>query len=380
LEVCHSKKRRIWISLILLAGGAAAFVPLTHGLLAMRLMFAFRNLASGATGEDLRIIVDRVERQRGRNRYEALSYRRADSYPERAVMLTAGISELGCYHPRLMALCRSLANQGFLIVTPDIRMFRQFRMSPEAMEEIAFWFEQIHTLEAAKKVRQVGLAGISFSGTLALITAARPGIRDRVAYVLGIGAYDDPLRCSHEWFKPGPVTVSPGYFPTRFYAKWIIMLASLEMLPKKEERLFLQKVLEDLLQQRNPPPPPREITPAAERWYRLALLREDQSDPDLARQIEEHLVPILYRQITPDGLAEEVRCPVFLVHGAYDDLIPAEESRRLCRRLTHAPCHLLISPFLTHTHPLQKSLSWSDKANAAFRFFLFLYSFAEVVQ
>jgi pimeloyl-ACP methyl ester carboxylesterase len=343
------------------------------------LMLALQSLAGGSSAEDLPVVQDKVSRRQGNQYFDALLYRPSGVIPERAIVLIAGLSELGCYHPRLMAFSRSLADKGFLVLTPDISMFRQFQIAPEAMDEIVFWFEQVKTLPGANKIRCIGLGGISFSGTLALITAVRPEIREQVAYLLAIGPYDDPLRCSRGWFATGPVTVGPGYYPTRFYAKWIIIRAALDMLPVAEERRFMHEVLGNLLLQKHIPQAPPNLSPQAARWYRLALMREDESDPELARQIEEHLAPRLYRRIVPERAATEVRCPVFLVHGAHDDLIPPEESLALRARITHARSYLLVSPFLTHTHPLEKPLLWKEKLRGMIEIFAFFYSFARVV-
>jgi pimeloyl-ACP methyl ester carboxylesterase len=277
-----------------------------------------------------------------------------------------------------MSVSRALADRGFLVITPDIRMFREFRIGPQALDEIVFWFDQVKTLTGGDKIRRLGIGGISFSGTLALIAAARPEVRDRVAYVLAIGPYDDPLRCTRGWFGSGPVTVGEGYYPTRFYAKWIIMLAAIDLVPGADERLYLHSVLIALLLQKQVPERPAGLSEAATRWYRLALMREDQSDAELTRKIEDHLNPSLYRPITPDRAATEVRCPVFLVHGAYDDLIPPEESLRLRSRLTHSKCYLLVSPFLTHTHPLDKPLSWREKSAGIVDIFFFFFSLSRV--
>jgi dienelactone hydrolase len=372
-------RARWYIVAIAVAVVGAAYVPACNLFFAARLMVALKSLASGSTAQDLPVLVEKVARRRGDQNLESLVYRPARRRPERAVVLVAGISELGCYHPRLVALSRSIADKGFLVVTPDIRMFREFRMEPEALNEIDFWFEQVPALEAGGKVRKVGLAGISFSGTLALITAARPAIRDRVAWVLAIGAYDDPLRCSREWFAAGPITVGPGYLPTRFYAKWIVMLAALDLLPSEEERRFLHAALVDLLLQKPAPAPPSRFSPEATRWYRLALMPEDQEDPELARLIEAYLTPRLYTQVTPDRAATDVRCPVFLVHGAQDDLIPPEESRRLHQRIGARSC-LLVSPFLTHTHPNDKPISRAETSEAILDMLIFFYRFARVAR
>ena len=107
-------------------------------------------------------------------------------------------------------------------------------------------------------------------------------------------------------------------------------------------------------------------------------MREDQSDPGLTLQIKQHLTPKLYRPITPEEAAQKIHCPVFLVHGEYDDLIPSSESVSLRARLTKATTYLLVSPFLTHTHPLERPLGIGDRVAGAARIFVFFYHFAEV--
>ena len=372
-------RQRLSVMLVALVLGLAAYAPLKRALFAVRLLVSVRSLAAGATAEDLHVSQERVTRHREGRDLESLVYRPAGTQPDRALLLVAGISEQGCYHPRLMAVSRSLAAQGFVVVTPDIRMFREFMISPEALDEIAFWFHQIKELPGGDRIQRVGLGGISFSGTLALIAAARPEIRDRVAYVLAIGPYDDPLVCTRGWFGAGPITVGDGYYPTRFYAKWIIMVTALEMLPDPKEREFIHEVLVALLLQKKVPDPPPALSDDSRRWFRLAVMRENESDPELTRQIEAYLTPRLYRKITPDRAGPEIRCPVFLVHGAYDDLIPPDESRRLRSRLTRAKSYLLVSPFLTHTHPLDKPLGWGEQLKGLADIAGFFYRFAQVV-
>ncbi len=371
--------RRFWfLVVLLLALAPVLYRPAADAWFAGRLLLAVKSLAEGEDGRDLGVVEEKVTRRDGWRELEALVYRSSESRPRRGIVLVPGISELGCYHPRLQALSRHLAAVGFLVVTPDIREFREFRMPPQAMDQIEFWFRQVPGL--ASNVARTGLAGISFSATLAAITGTRPKIAGQVAFVFGIGAYDDPLRCTREWFAPGPITVNPGYYPTRFYAKWIIMLAALDLLSDERERRFLDSVLTNLLLQKAVPACEEWLSAAGSRWYRLALMREDQSDPELARQIENHLTPKLYAAISPATVAAEVRCPVFLVHGAHDDLIPPDESRRLSARFVNASTHVLISPFLTHTHPMQREPGRWEKTMAVLRTLRFFYEFASVVR
>jgi pimeloyl-ACP methyl ester carboxylesterase len=373
--------RRRWLILAAaLCAAVLVYTPAANLMLAARLLIAIKSVADGQTGESLDVIQTRVHRANGAEDEEALVYRPAKATPARAVVLVPGISELGCYHPRLMALSRYLAANGFLVVTPDIRQLRRFRMSPEAVDQISFWFRQIPTLDSGSRIRVTGLSGISFSATLAVLAAARPDVRDRVSFIFGIGAYDDPLRCSQGWFAAGTVTMSPGYYPTRYYARWIVMLGALELVPRKEERHFLESALTDLLSLKPALPAPSDLSQTAQRWYRLALMPEDQSDPEITKAIEDHMTARLYKMISPEAAAAGIRCPVFLVHGAYDDLIPPEESRRLALRFVNVPVHVLVTPFLTHTHPAQQEAKGTGKVRAVTEIAGFFYEFARVVR
>jgi len=358
---------------------AFAYNPVANVILACRLLLAVKSLASGATGEGLSVTQTKVHQEIGERRLEALVYQRSGSNPKHAVMLLSGVSELGCYHPRLVALSRTLADKGFLVLTPDIEMFRRFEVSPDAIGEILFWYEEISQLRRARGARGAGIIGISFSVTLALMAAARPEIRDSVPYVMGIGSYQYLVRCTQTWFASGPRTVAEGYYPTRFYGKWVVMTAALDMLAKQDERKFLREALLRLLLQKPPPPMPETLSQEARRWYQRATMPEDRSDPELARAIEIHLQP-LFRRLSPDEAASEVRCMVFLAHGAYDDLIPPEESVELRRRMKQARSYILISPSLTHTHPLGRVLDWGAKTRAQWDMFSFFYQLARAAR
>ncbi len=374
------KKGKWAIAIVLPVLAAAACVPLANVLFAARLASALLSLASGSAGNQLSVQETKIQRKMKDQVVEALVYRPAMTYPKRALILVPGISELGCYHPRLMALCRYLADKGFLVVTPDIVPFREFEISAEPIDQIEFWFRQVPTIEGGRQASRTGLAGISFSASLALIAAAHPGIRKEISFFLGIGPYFDLQRCFRWWFAAGPLTVGEGYYPTRFYAKWIIMNAALGMLPARHDREFLHEVLIDLLLQKKVPAEDSALTPEGKRWYRLAVMRENQTDQGLSQAIDAYLSPILFRQLDPKEAAKEVRCPVFLLHGAYDDLIPPEEGRDLQANVTGAPCYLLVSPFLTHTHPLDKSFTIPEKAEAVMGSLAFFYRFASTVR
>ena len=352
--------------------------PLRDLVLAARIARVLQKQAANSTGEGLAIKETKIRRPAKSGSYEALIYRPTKLPAERAIIIVAGLSEMGCYHPSLIAFSRMMADAGFLVITPDVEMFRKFQISAEPAEQFVFWYNQIGTLEGSEKVCKTGLAGISYSGTLALIAAARDEVRDRVAFAMGIGPYFNLTRCAREWFASGPVTVSAGYYPTRFYAKWIVMLAALDLVREGEDRQFLRSLLDALLLQKNVPPLPAGLTAEGFRWYRLATMREDESDSELARQIEDYMVARVFGALDPRDSLRKLRCPAFFLHGAYDDLIPPGESMELHHRIANS--YLLVSPFLTHTHPSDKPLSFLQRVRAAVDAVRFCYQFSRAIR
>jgi len=365
--------RRRALAAILLVAAGALYVPAANFIFATRMAAAIRRLASGDDGRALAVTQATIRRRFGDRELAALVYGPEDAVPDRAVLLVAGVSELGCRHPRLVALARTLADKGFAVLSPDIESFRRFEVSPEVIEEIAFWYRELPHASEAPRLRRSGIIGISFSGTLALMTAARPDIRDSVDFVVAVGPYDDLARLGRGWLAAGPATVPEGRYPTRCYGKWLLMISALDMIEDPNERRFFADALRRLLVEGKAPPAPADLSAAGSRWYRLAVMRETESDPELEHAIQEHLEP-LCRRMSPEGARDRLRSPVFLAHGAFDDLIPPAESRALAARLRPDEVHLLVTPFLTHTHPLEQPLTLGEKARGVRDLVAFLYA------
>jgi pimeloyl-ACP methyl ester carboxylesterase len=371
-------KKWLWCCAILLIAILLLWHPVKHLVWSARLGISMLKLASGTKTQKPDVIETKIRRQYGDQNYEALCYRPSHTPAVSAVILAAGLSEKGCYHPSLIALSRMLAANGMLVLTPDIREFREFKIAVEPIYQLVFWHRQIATLAEGEAVRKIGFAGISFSGTLALIAAAQPEIRDNVAFVLGIGPYSNLVRCTKEWFAAGDAHEGNGSYPTRFYAKWLIMRAALEMLPSSGDRRFLDQVLKNLILFRKALPADPALTSEGLRWYNLAIMHPGQTDEDILTLIIQRLGTGIYPQLDPQEALKNLRCPLFLIHGAYDDLISPRESAELHQRYPRS--HLMINPYLTHTHPTGKPLTLRQKLSIGVDTVGFCYQLARVIQ
>jgi pimeloyl-ACP methyl ester carboxylesterase len=377
-----SRMRKIWIAAPLIAL-ILLWNPLSRLVYAIRIASTFQQMASGKEGQYPDVRATKISRRVGGREYVALVYRSTKAVPTKALIFEPGISELGCYHPKLIALARFFAEQGLLVITPDVEEFRHLQISAEPIDQFLLWHHEAETMDGAQKARKVGLAGVSYSGALALIAAAEPAIREKTAFVVSIGSYHNLIRCTELWFSNEPDDRSAEnnstklYARSKFYARWVIMLAALDMLPVEQDRIFLKNTLTNLLLQKDIPQPQQELTSEGARWYNMAIARNIM-DPELSQAIQKHLAGRLYRRLDPEPALRNLHCPVFLIHGAYDDLIPSTESLELHQRLPNS--ELLISPFLTHTQPSNAKLSWKQKAAAGINALIFCYRFSKVMR
>jgi pimeloyl-ACP methyl ester carboxylesterase len=373
----HSAKLR-WILMGILVAGILLWNPFGRIFVSVRLARSLHSLALGASGESLPVKTAEIRVQNGDQVYRALSYYPSKSPPARAVILLAGLSELGCDHPRLIAFSRHLADLGLMVITPDLREYRNFQLSAAPITQILFWHKRIPSLEGGDKVQAIGIAGISFSGTIALMAAADPEIRQKAAFVVAIGPYFDLARCARYWFSPSPQAPPGISYGGKFYAKWIIMRAALDMMKENKDRIFLHNVLNALLLQNKLMPVDPDLTAEGKRWYALAAMPGTYSDPELSEEIENRLASAIYSSLNPEKALEAIACPVYIIHGADDDLIPAKESLDLHQSLRRS--HLLITPFISHTQPSGDSLSFKKKTKALLDMAIFGFHLSRVIE
>lgn len=276
----------------------------------------------------------------------------------RPVVVLSGVHPEGIDDPRLAHFARSLAAIGLGAVTPELPGIFDFEIGPEAtdlIEDIAAW-----TAESPEVGRghRVGLAGISFSGGLAVVAAGRESVRDRIAFVLAIGGHGDLPRtldtlaggiltdsseATTDAFglaivlaSVAPRVVPPEQVaPLRQWARTFLTAAHLPFDDPAREQLFVEAgALAAAL------PEPAAGLAARAQAADSAALR-----PDLLPHVRELAGdPALSPERSPAPAA-----PVYLLHGIDDPVIPPEESVRLAAHLRpHVPVRVLLTPVLTH--------------------------------
>jgi dienelactone hydrolase len=278
----------------------------------------------------------------------------------RTIVLTPGVHAEGIDEPRLTRFARDIAAGGFTVLTaelPDLLRYEITLRLPDQIEDLAVWLATRRTLAPDGRV---GLVGISFSGGLSLVAAGRSSLAGRVAFVLSFGGHGDLAR-TMRYLCTGRQADGTSRPPHDYgvviillnYAPFIVAAEQVEPL-RAGIRTFLEASHVDMV----------DKTAARVIFDRAIAMEADLPEPargllhavntrDVARLgplLERHLEAIpLPDDVSPERAAA-TRAPVFLLHGADDNVIPAIESALLAARLRRegTPVHLLVTPLVTH--------------------------------
>lgn len=277
-----------------------------------------------------------------------------------ATLLVPGVHAEGVDEPRLVKFARDIASTGRIVVTvelPDLKQYSITTRSTDMIEDAALW---LATQSGHAPDGRVGMMGISFAGGLSIVAAGRPSLRDRVAFVLSFGGHGDLPRTLH-YLCTG---VEPDGAQRRphDYGIAIILLGVADRVVPADQvgplrdaiRAFLQASHVDMWDKAR----------AELEFGRARAMAETLAEPARtlmgyvnARDVAK-LGPILLPHLgdlsgdpaLSPAKAPLPSAPVYLLHGADDNVIPAAESRLLEDALVHqgARVRRLSTPLITH--------------------------------
>jgi dienelactone hydrolase len=304
-------------------------------------------------------------------------YRPAGS-TRRTIMLVPGIHSMGIEEPRLKGLAADLAASGHPVMTlalPDLMQYRITLAATDVLEDAVGWMAAQRDLAPDGRV---GMAGVSFAGGLSTSAAGRPGIRDKVAFVLSFGGHGDLPRVMR-YLATGEETAVPGVtvHPPHDYGVAVILyaLADRGVVPAEQVSALRDGVRTFLLASQ------------------LTLVNMDQANAtfvkarDMATVLPEpsrsymnyvndravaKLGPVLAPFLDQLGVTDPAlspqratppAAPVFLLHGDEDTVIPPVESILLGNTLREkgANVRVLLSRIITHAE-LDRSGDYAEAA------------------
>ncbi|OFV91914.1 MAG: hypothetical protein A3G76_13515 [Acidobacteria bacterium RIFCSPLOWO2_12_FULL_65_11] len=276
--------------------------------------------------------------------------------PRQTVLVVSGLHPAGIDEPRLVDLARKLAEANVIVVTPEIPELSRFEITGTLTDRIEHTAAWLATDSRLAPEGRIGLMGISFSGGLAVVAAGRPALRNHLTYVLSFGGHDD-LRRVLEYF----CCKSEGEGLPHDYGVAVVLLNMADRLVPPDQVAPLRDgvrrfLVASYLDRVDKPEAAREFAALRDLARTLpepaATLLDYVNNRDVAN-LGPRLLPYIGSYVDASELSParspKPTVPVFLLHGRYDNVIPAAESERLADRLRgEVPVHLLVTDLISH--------------------------------
>jgi dienelactone hydrolase len=266
-----------------------------------------------------------------------------------ALVVLHGVHHLGIDEPRLETFATAMAACGVQVLTPELPDIKDYRVGSNSIATIG---ESAEWLTQADGGRPVGVMGLSFSGGLSLLAAATPKYQRDIRFVLAVGSQDEMSRVA-AYYRTGEDERPDGTEETlapHEYGPLVLEYEHVGEFVRAEDVAAIRAVLRAHLYE----------DPAAER-VALAKLSATQiaeakslmnvslpaTRTALERADERHAQDMA--AVSPHGRLAKLKTPVYLLHGAGDNIIPAAETEWMASELPRSSLQAaLISPVLSH--------------------------------
>ena len=274
-----------------------------------------------------------------------------------------GVHGGGVDEPRFVALSQKLASTGATVLGVPVPDLREYRLTPRAtdvIEDAIAWAAADRDLAPHGRV---GVVAVSFAGGLALVAAGRPGMDQKISALFALGAHADlPRVIRYLCLAEGaPATLAPPHD----YGVVLMLRASVADVVPAEQVRALDLALVTFLDASSA----ESADPARSRALFDQVRAMEHALPEPARTlmhgVNERDVKALGLVLAP--LAEKIgghpalspsrspatRVPVFLLHGADDNVIPSSESTILAdylRTSGNTGIEVLLTPLISHAN------------------------------
>jgi pimeloyl-ACP methyl ester carboxylesterase len=277
------------------------------------------------------------------------------------MVVVPGVHHLGINDPRFVNFSRALAGSGFAVVTPALSSLADYHIDASSITTIGTapaWLEQ--RLGTGK----VTVIALSFSGGLALLAACDPQYATHMRALVLFGGYENLERVSRflatgqEEFPDGRVVAAPAHD----YGASVFVYSHLSQFFEAKDVPAAHEALKYWLweEPQNAQPWLDKLSPQARTILDdLISRRIDLVRPLLLDAIQADAAELA--AVSPHGHIENLRVPVYILHGATDTIIPSAESLWLEKEVPRDYLRaLLITPAFSHVDP-QSHASRADE-------------------
>ncbi|HUS64578.1 MAG TPA: hypothetical protein VMZ28_08555 [Kofleriaceae bacterium] len=262
----------------------------------------------------------------------------------RTILVAPGLQPAGPDDPRVDRFCRVLAASGAAVAAPFIPDFVSLRLTPAAVDDFARAFDAVRSTALAPPEQPPILFSISFGSLLALrLAAARPA--QQIARLVLFGGYADLAdaigfclggaggRAPHDPLNRPVVFINlvehldgaRGH-EAELTATWRRYVEATWGRPEMKERARWEPIARAFA---------AGLAPPARRLF-LAGCGAGPGGESIARAA---LARLDTRFLDPRPHLSRVRCPVDVVHGVDDDVIPYRQAEILASGIPGARLH-----------------------------------------
>ena len=265
------------------------------------------------------------------------------------MVLVHGIHHLGIDEPRLMNFARAAASNGFSVLTPEITALADYHVDGASISTIG---DSSAWLQQRLGTGPVTIVGVSFAGGLSLLAACDPRYAPHIRALVLMGAYDNLARVARF------LATSQAEFPdgrmepyaAHDYGAAVFVYSHLDQFFPASDLAVAHESLRDWLWERPGDAQalfPRLSPPAHSTMETLLARQIDRLRPKLLEAIQ--VDDLQLSTISPQGKLGGLHTPVFILHGAADDIIPPTESLWLAKEIPHPYIRdVLITPAFSH--------------------------------
>ena len=265
-----------------------------------------------------------------------------------ALVVLHGVHHLGMDEPRLMSFATAMASCGLRVLTPELPNIKDYRVDSTSIRVIGDttrWFAQ-------RTGGPVGVMGLSFSGGLSLVAASNPTFHDAFKFVFAVGSQGSMSRVFS--FYSTNTDLRPDgtleRLPAHEYGPLVLEYDYLETLVPPADLVSIRAVLRAHLYEDKAAEADalKHLTPAQtlEALHLMDVTSPETQDA-LTRARAQHADEM--ESLSPGPRLRTLTTPVYLLHGAADNIIPSAETLWMASELEHQ--HLqaaLVSPVLSH--------------------------------
>ncbi len=276
------------------------------------------------------------------------------------VVVVHGVHHFGMEEPRLRRFARALASHGFLVMTPQVDELADYNVEEHSAVVIG---DAVKDLVERSGAPKVGLLGLSFAGGMSLIAAADPTVQKHLDCVVAIGAHDDLGRVL-QFFNTNEAVAPDGRvlkMKAHEYGALVTAYSHASSFFAPEDvpqaRLTLRTLLWENV--RGAHAEAAKLSPAGQARMEQLFAHDTKS---LVADAERGLAAVQPEldAASPHYYLSRVHTPVYLLHGAGDNVVPPTETLWLQQDLPAGVAQgVLISRAIGHVEV--GGSSWIDQ-------------------